>query len=319
MLSPDPRRRRCLVPMLAALEPRRLLSFYVTSDGQSPQVDYTGPDASQGPDGIVDLHLSVWNLSFPYTDIAYIDVQSPGGFQWQTDPEPGGYALAEFFGNTAANHNGDLYLSPEIKSDLPPGPGSLLPLGGSTGSLIGLTNQSTGVTNPNNVALTVTVYYSGVTTVDSYVLTGLGSNWVSPTDPMPATTTPNPVNKTELTILDDGQSSSTGLVHLYVTAPSGTFNNSDFGAEADSTSGGLDFELSDQAGFWWDSSTSTVDHNHIEALFDTTGSVDLYFAPVRDELAPSGSNPSTMTLQLILPNGSPTTVYATPFAGQGGT
>ena len=62
MISRNPRRGRRLVPSFHSLEPRRLLSFSVNSDGQDGS-DFVGPDASQGNDGIVDLHLSLTGLS----------------------------------------------------------------------------------------------------------------------------------------------------------------------------------------------------------------------------------------------------------------
>ncbi len=109
--------------------------------------------------------------------VASIAIQAPGGFEWATEPDPTGAALAEYFPSSTSGQ-GDLYLNPEVKSDLPP-PGGSLPLGGSTGSLIQLTN---------GVDLTVTIDYQGQTTPD--VVTVPVSNLVSATDPMPATPIP---------------------------------------------------------------------------------------------------------------------------------
>ena len=62
----------------------------------------------------------------------------PAASSGRPQPDPTGAALAEYFASSTAGQ-GDLYLSPEVKSDLPP-PGGSLPLGGSTGSLIQLAN-----------------------------------------------------------------------------------------------------------------------------------------------------------------------------------
>ena len=98
-------------------------------------MDLVGPDASQGPDGIQDLHLRVTGLA---GTVEQIRVQAAGGFEWATAPDPTGAALAEYFPSSSAGA-GDLYLNPQIRSDLP-SPGGTLPLGGSTGSLISLSN-----------------------------------------------------------------------------------------------------------------------------------------------------------------------------------
>ena len=49
--------------------------------------------------------------------VAQIVVQAPGGFEWATEPNPTGAALAEFFPSTSPGQ-GDLYINPEVKSDL---------------------------------------------------------------------------------------------------------------------------------------------------------------------------------------------------------
>ena len=103
------------------------------------------PGRLAGPDGIQDLHLRVTGLS---DTVGQIVIQAPGGFEWATAPDPTGAALAEYFPSTSPGA-GDLYLNPQIKSDLP-SPGGTLPLGGSTGSLISL---------GNGVVLTVTINY----------------------------------------------------------------------------------------------------------------------------------------------------------------
>ena len=60
MKSTPNRRRRRLIPEVRLLESRRLLTAVVTSLGQDGH-DIVGPDASPGPDGIQDLHLSLTN------------------------------------------------------------------------------------------------------------------------------------------------------------------------------------------------------------------------------------------------------------------
>ena len=255
-----------------------------------------GPDASQGPDGIQDLHLQLTNLSGAVASIA---IQAPGGFEWATEPDPTGAALAEYFASSTAGQ-GDLYINPQVKSDLPP-PGGTLPLGGSTGSLIQLANGT---------PLTVTIDYQGQSTPD--VVTVPVSGLVSATDPMPATPVPSNVLGT-FQVTDDGQdgtgqSYEQGFVHLVVTAPSGvTFNSATFGQ--------VTWGLSDSSSYEWDSTTATVGHNHIYATLRPGSSnvVDLYFPPVGDEAPPSGSTAPTMLLQVTLPGSSQ--VYATAFAG----
>ncbi len=83
MIFRDPRYRRRLTPSVNLLESRRLLSFVVASDGQHGS-DFVGPDTSQGSDGIMDVHLALTGLS--HTDVNYITVQGPPGFEWQTAP-----------------------------------------------------------------------------------------------------------------------------------------------------------------------------------------------------------------------------------------
>ena len=77
MMSHPRRRRRRLIPEVRSLESRRLLTAVVTSLGQDGH-DIVGPDASQGPDGIQDLHLQLTNLSGTVSSRS--SVQAPGGF-----------------------------------------------------------------------------------------------------------------------------------------------------------------------------------------------------------------------------------------------
>src|SRR5262245_54601463 len=144
MKSTPVRRRRRLIPEVRLLESRRLLSAVVTSLGQGGQ-DLVGPDASPGSDGIQDLHLGLTGLS---GGVASIAIRAPGGFEWATAPDPIGSALAEYF-PSATSGQGDLYINPQVKSDLPPA-GGTLPLGGSTGGLVQLANGT---------PLTVTINY----------------------------------------------------------------------------------------------------------------------------------------------------------------
>ena len=272
-----------------------MLTATVTCLGQDGH-DLVGPDASQGPDGIQDLHLQLANLSGTVSSIA---IQAPGGFQWATEPDPTGAALAEYFPSSTSGQ-GDLYLNPEVKSDLPP-PGGSLPLGGSTGSLIPLTI---------GVNLTVTISYQGQTTPD--IVTVPVSNLVSATDPMPAPPVPGNVAGT-FQVTSDGQdgtglSYEKGFVHLVVTAPSGvTFDSSTFGQVA--------WGLSDTVGNAWDSTTASLGHNHIYATLrpNSTNVVDLYFPPDGNDAPPIGSSSPTMLLRIGLPNDNQ--VYATAFAG----
>ncbi|HEX3449701.1 MAG TPA: hypothetical protein VHS97_15710, partial [Isosphaeraceae bacterium] len=127
-----PRRPRRFRPEIITLEHRSLLTAVVTSLGQDGH-DLVGPDASQGSDGIQDIHIQISGLA---ASVNQIVVQGPAGFEWATAPNPSGNALAEYFPSSTAGQ-GDLYINPQVKSDLPP-TGSTLPLGGSTGSLIQL-------------------------------------------------------------------------------------------------------------------------------------------------------------------------------------
>ena len=111
-----PRRRRRFTPRLIPLEPRSLLAAAVTSLGQDGQ-DLVGPDASQGSDGIQDLHLQFTGLA---AAVEQIVVQAPGGFEWATQPDPTGSALAEYFPSSTSGQ-GDLYINPQVKSDRAPG------------------------------------------------------------------------------------------------------------------------------------------------------------------------------------------------------
>ena len=118
------------VPEVTPIELRLLLAVAVTCIGQDGH-DLVGPDASQGSDGIQDLHLQLSGLA---AAVSQIVVTAPGGFRWATEPDPTGAALAEYFPSSSPGQS-DLYLNPEVKSDLA-APGATLPLGGSTGSLI---------------------------------------------------------------------------------------------------------------------------------------------------------------------------------------
>ena len=252
----------------------------------------------RGPDGKSRTAPRLTNLSGAVASIA---IQAPGGFAWATEPDPTGAALAEYFPSTTAGQ-GDVYINPQVKSDLPP-PGGTLPLGGSTGSLIQLAN---------GMPLTVTIHYQGQSTpalVDGNAVSGT----VSATNPMPATLRPveRPWARSRWPTLGQdgtGQSYEQGYVHLVVTAPAGvTFDAATFGE--------VSWTLSDSSAYEWDSTAATVDHNHIYATLraGTANVADLYFPPVSDEAPASGSTAPTMLLQVDLPGSSQ--VDASPFAG----
>ncbi len=294
MRRSTPGKRRRFRPALACLECRTLLASVVVlgQDG----VDLVGPDASQGPDGIQDLHLSLSGLTGTVESVA---VQAPGGFEWATAPDSTGAAFAEYFASSSPG-SGDLYLSPQVRSDLA-GPGGTLPLGGSTGSLISLTN---------GVVLTVSIYYQGQASAD--VATAAVSGLVSATDPMPATPVPaNVVSAFDVADLGQGGTVpyyETGFVHLVATATNGlVFNSATFSQ--------VSWALSDLAGFGWDSTAASLGHNHVYADLrsGTNNVVDLYFPPIRDEAPASGSTSPTMTLSAVVPGAS--TVYTTEFKG----
>ena len=305
MINADPRRRRRLVPIVTALESRRLLSFSVTSLGQDG-IDLVGPDASQGPDGIQDLDLQLSGLlpsSTNRIDRMLITPQggvSQGSFAWQTQPMPGsnvsglgeyGYSMAEF--SYSSSTTGHLYINPQVKSVTPPaGAGSL---SGSTGPLVQLQNGDW---------LTVTVYYQNATTdSDTFEVTNL----TSATDPMPAVTTPSPVTSAGITVTDHGQDNKSGnpfqvgYVHLTVTDPSFVnFDPSNF-VQGFNTQNGLVFTLSDQSGLEWDSLSPELSHNHLDTTYtQSTNTFDIYFPPLRTE-APVNGTPATLTFQATIP------------------
>ena len=294
MPSSTPGLRRQFRPRVVYLECRTLLAA-VAVLGQDG-VDLVGPDASQGSDGIQDLHLRLSGLSGTVEEIS---VQAPGGFQWATSPDPTGAAFAEYFPSSSPGV-GDLYLNPQVRSDQP-APGGTLPLGGSTGSLISLANGD---------VLTVKIDYQGQSSPDT--VTTVVSGLVSATDPMPAEPVPaNVVNALQVNDLGQGGTSlyyEQGFVHLVVTATNGlTFNSGTFDQ--------VSWTLSDQAGYEWDSTAATLGHNHLYADLrsGTNNVVDMYFPPVRDEAPASGSTSPTMTLGVLVPGVS--TVYATNFVG----
>jgi hypothetical protein len=290
-----PRRPRRFRPEIITLEHRSLLTAVVTSLGQDGH-DLVGPDASQGSDGIQDLHIQISGLTAPVDQIV---VQGPAGFEWATAPNPSGNALAEYFPSSTAGQ-GDLYINPQVKSDLP-ATGSTLPLGGSTGSLIQLQDGA-------SLSFTITLAGQASPVTASVVVTNL----VSATDPMPAIATPGNIVGT-FQVTDDGQDGSglayeQGYVHLVVTAPDGAaFNPATFAQVV--------WQLSDPAGIAWDSTSASLSHNHVYATLraNTTNVVDLYFPPERNESPTGGSTTPTMLLQVSIPGDNH--VYVTPFMG----
>ena len=142
-------------------------------------------------------------------------------------PNPSGYAFAEYFANQSNLFQGDLYINPRVRSDLP-APGGSLPLGGSTGSLIPLQNGD---------LLTVSVHYQNESTVNSYPLPL--TNLTSATDQVNEPPLTGDVVNT-FSITDDGQGGKipnpffnpAGYVDFQVQAPSNvTLNSGDLGSE----------------------------------------------------------------------------------------
>ena len=171
---------------------------------------------------------------------------------------------------------GDLFLNPQLKSDLAPQGGSL-PLGGSTGSPIYLQNADW---------LDVTIDYSnGSNSSFNYQL----ENLTSPTDPEPQTfSAPNPVVTNAFTVTDEGQPAATqngtypdpwlqGMDLLQVTDLSNPFSSAQFTGQ--DTQSPVLFVLSDDAGNEWDTSNATHSHNHIYPIDVSSSVVDLYFPP----------------------------------------
>jgi hypothetical protein len=300
MTTRDPRRRRRFVPLVTTLETRRLLSFsaVISQDGK----DIVGPDASQGPDALVDLHMSLSNLSS--THISYINIHGPSGFEWQTEPDPSGYALAEFF-PTGNGFSGDLYINPQVKSNTT---GSLVSPGSSTGNLIQLQNDSA---NPRMILNLTVVYTDAPKESCSVDVSGL----TAPLQTISYTAPPSVTSG--FTVSDKGQDNSgltgadLGDVHLVATAPSGvTFNTSTFAQ--------VTWKLSDLAGEGWGSNNTNPPGRILAALeHDGNGNgnvVDLYFPQHRDESPPSGSSQNTLTLMVTGVPGS-SNVYESQFQG----
>ncbi len=247
----------------------------------------------------MEFKMSTCNFQAFPNPVAEISVTAPGGFAWATQPDPSGFAMAEYFPSSTTGM-GDLYINPQVRSTGAVN-GVPLPLGGSTGNLIQLTSGTT---------LTVAITYqgqSGPTTASVSI-----NNLVSATDPVAATATPANVVGT-FQITDDGQDGTgrnyeQGFVHLVVTAPGNVVFNS-------STFSQVLWQLSDQAGRAWDSTDNSITHNHIYASLrsNSTNTVDLYFPPVRDEAPAAGSSAATMLLQATIPGD--TNVYVAPFMG----
>ncbi len=317
-------RTRRYLPLVCPLESRRLLSFTVSDAPGQTGVDLVGPDASQGGDGIQDLGLQLSGIHAGWT-VDRILVTPEGGaavgsFAWQTQPNsngnnvPGlgeyGYSMAEFVASSGTT--GDLYINPQVQSVAPAaGTGSPISLGGSTGPLVGLQNGDW---------LTVTVNYQNTTITDSD--TFQVEHLRSAALPVAAIATPPAATAGGMTVTDHGQDDPTGhpgMVHLTVTAPRGaTFNPADFtgGGQGSSTSGGLVFTLSDQAGLEWDSLLSEVSHNHLDTIYKNSKTVELYFPPLRTE-APSNGASATLTFQATIPGNPAVFVKTFKPAGSG--
>lgn len=77
--------------------------------------DLTSPTSGVGPDGNVDLHLSLANLD-PTADVAEVTVARPSGTGWGSWLNPTVLNSAEFVRGTSDRTKGDLWLSPD--SDL---------------------------------------------------------------------------------------------------------------------------------------------------------------------------------------------------------
>lgn len=305
------RKRRKLVPLLAQLESRRLLTVSVTWIGQDG-ADLVGPTNSPGPDGIQDVHLQLASLQSVATSesIQSIVIQGPPGFEWEYNnngaPQTPAWAKAEFFfpyRNPTDWSQGDLYLNPIVDSNLGP---SGNPLGSSTGAPITLQNGDV-------LSLTVTYLANGITSTDTGSTTV--SSLVSPPLPMPPTATPGDIVTNSFSVswsqfANNGQDGtyvgpgpdSAGYVHLRVSGLQG--RQISFAA------------LSDQAGMYWNSNDTSY-HQDFFITNDPAGSdtADLYFPPTRDESVsvPGFSAAAAMTLRLNFSGDA--NQYVTQFAG----
>jgi hypothetical protein len=313
MISASPRRRRRIGPSIVQLESRRLLSFSVTSDRQDGH-DFVGPDASQGDDGIVDLHLVLSGLSttvlvnyISVSSFGIQNVQSENGvtppFQWATGLNPNGYAYAEYFQSSTYSPSADLYINPQIRElAAPAGTGTPVSLGGSTGLLGQLQNGDW---------LDVTLHYQDGTSATAEHQVG---NLISATDPMPATGIPTPVvMNAAFTVTDDGQPSLSqdpysivdGWEELTVvsnpSSPSNpspiVFTNTAFGPAYPGQTEFL-FSLSDDVGIQWFNNTESQYHDYIYEQYVSSSTVNLWFQPIRVESPVNGSTAPTMTLQI---------------------
>ena len=53
-------------------------------------------------------------MSYAASAVDYITVAAPGGFEWETQPNPSGYSLAEFFYTAPNQFSGDLLVNPQV-------------------------------------------------------------------------------------------------------------------------------------------------------------------------------------------------------------
>ena len=122
-------------------------------------------------DGIQDLHLQLSGLAGSVQP-DYRDGSRRIRVADGSATKPGLLLPSTFPRHTPGQ--GDLFINPQVKSDLPP-PGGSLPLGGSTGGLIQLSNGT---------SLKVAIDYQGQLSPEN--ATVRVSNLVSAVDPMPA-------------------------------------------------------------------------------------------------------------------------------------
>ena len=280
------------------LEDRRLLTATVICLGQDGQ-DLVGPDASQGPDGIQDLHLQLSNLSGAVASIA---IQAPGGFEWATEPDPTGAALAEYFASSTAGPGGPLHQPGGQERPAPAGRHAAAR--GLDGQL-DPTDQRRAADRDDRL--------SGPEHARRRDRAGLEPGLRHRSHARDAR--PGECHRHV-----PGHRRRPGrhrpVLRAGVRAPGRDRAERRHVRQQrrSARSPGVSATWRDSH---WDSTNATLGHNHIYATLRSNSSnvVDLYFPPARDEAPPSGSSAPTMLLQVGLPGSSQ--VYATRVRGCG--
>ncbi len=246
----------------------------VTCLGQDGH-DLVGPDASQGSDGIQDLHLQLSGLYRRRS--SQIVVQATGGFRVGNRARSDRVRARRVFSVVNRRVRAIFISTRRSRATCRPR-GPTLPLGGSTGSLIQLAN---GMTSDR-----FTINLPGP---DQLLTLRPSSCPTSFPRPIPCRRSRLPATSSDtFQVTDDGQDGTgqpyeQGFVHLVVTAPSGV----DFNA---ATFGQVLWQLSDPVGISWDSTSDTFGPQ--PHLRDFAGEHDEHRRPLLPPRARRGSQPA---------------------------